>query len=105
MVARRWTAVQGRAAVQALECSGESVAAFAARHGIDAHRVYQWRQRLGREAISPPTFVEVIEPEVKGRRQAFEIELRSGDVLRVPPEFDAAAVSQLVSILRGGRAC
>jgi transposase-like protein len=105
MVARRWTAEQGRAAVQALDSSGASVTAFAARHGIAAHRIYQWRRRLARETDARPTFVEVIDRERSERRGAFEIEFGSGDVLRVPPEFDAGAVRQLVSILRGGRPC
>ena len=91
--------------MKALDSSGESVAAFAARHGVAAHRVYQWRRRLARETVERPTFVEVIDPERVERRRGFEIELRSGDVLRVPPEFDVGAVRQLVSILRGGRPC
>ena len=41
-----WSAAEARAALEAQSKSGESVVAFARRHGIVAERLYWWRNRL-----------------------------------------------------------
>ena len=59
---RRWSVAQARGVLEALEQSGLPVTQFAARHGLGAERLYQWRRRLGREnnsASRPPRFTEV----------------------------------------------
>lgn len=43
-----WTEDEGRAALEAWRASGESLAAFARREGIDVQRLYWWKRRLGR---------------------------------------------------------
>jgi hypothetical protein len=60
---RRWTAVEGRAALVALASSGLSQSAFAAREGLDSQRHRMWRRKLG--AVGAPTFVEVRRREVE----------------------------------------
>jgi transposase-like protein len=41
-----WSRTDGEAALEAQKKSGESVAAFARRHGIVVQRLYWWRHRL-----------------------------------------------------------
>jgi transposase-like protein len=52
-----WTDEQAQRVLAAWRASGESVAAFAARVGFSAQRIYWWRERLGEaeRPISPPT--------------------------------------------------
>ena len=63
-----------------LERSGASVAAFAARHGIDAQRLYSWRRRLG--SVSPPLFVELRARQPSPTGGPIEIVCPSGHVVR-----------------------
>lgn len=44
-----WTAAEAREALAACERSGETVVAFARRHGLTATRLYWWRQRLKKD--------------------------------------------------------
>lgn len=43
---RYWTETEARAALATQKKSGESIAAFARRHGIAPKRLYWWRDRL-----------------------------------------------------------
>lgn len=104
----RWTEREAREVIAALEGSGKSVRAFAAEHGLDPQRVYAWRRRLG--GAEPTTFREVIvQPHapltVRSEQASFEIALASGDVVRVPPSFDAATLGRLLEVLVQARAC
>jgi transposase-like protein len=105
----RWTERDAREVVAALRRSGKPVSAFAADHGLDPQRVYLWRRRLG--GAEPTTFRELI-VRPSGRRvvadaadSGFEIVLASGDLVRVPPSFDGAALARLLEVLAQVRAC
>jgi hypothetical protein len=68
--------------------------------------VYLWRRRLGQ--AEPTTFEELIvrpaaRPDAADNR--FEIALASGDLVRVPPSFDGAALTRLLEVLAQVRAC
>lgn len=97
----RWTAAEAGAALKELAASGLSVSAFALREGIDAQRIYRWRQRLVSTAAPPPAFVEV----TRRTAQPIEIVLRSGRVLRVSESVDGVALRRLVDVLEDERAC
>jgi hypothetical protein len=78
----------------ALESSGLSLGAYAAREGMDVQRLYRWRRRLAGESgpARPTTFVEL-------RRAApamVEVVLPSGITLRVAETIDGAALRRLV---------
>lgn len=81
-----------------VERSGETVAAFARRTGIPAHRILRWRRRLretetaGRAAQFVPVRV-MAEARAEG---AIEVVI-AGRTVRVPAEFDEVA---LVRVLR-----
>ena len=92
--------------MSALQSSGVSMAAFAARHGLDAQRLRGWRRRLGAGVTTDRSFVEVVaRPEIVTGRHEFEIELVSGDRVHVPSNFDADALRRLIAVLRRVAAC
>jgi transposase-like protein len=102
---RRWTEQDARVALAALQRSGKSVSVFAAEQGLDPQRLYSWRRRLGK--ADPTTFQELVVRSappisITDGGAAFELVLRSGVVLRVPPSFEAPAVERLLEVLRSG---
>jgi transposase-like protein len=106
----RWTEQDARDVLAALRRSGKPVRVFAAEHGLDPQRVYLWRRRLG--GAEPTTFQELMVRPAAGRvvvadaaSNSFEIVLASGDVVRVPPSFDGAALARLLEVLAQVRAC
>jgi len=105
----RWTEQDARGVLAALRRSGKPVKVFAAEHGLDPQRVYLWRRRLGGAELT--TFRELIVGPGAGRTAAhadgtgFEIVLATGDVVRVPPSFDGAALGRLLEVLAQVRAC
>jgi transposase-like protein len=105
----RWTEQDARDVLAALRRSGKPVRVFAAEHGLDPQRVYLWRRRLG--GAEPTTFQELMVRPATGLAVAdtagnsFEIVLASGDVVRVPPWFDGAALARLLEVLAQVRAC
>lgn len=103
---RRWTADEARAALAALDRSGLSPADFAAREGLEVHRLYRWSRQL-KEVAEGPAFVEVAAalPPVALREARFEVVLRSGQVVRVPEAFDPGALRKLVAALEEGIRC
>jgi hypothetical protein len=98
MIAGRWTETQARAALDALEASGASVAAFAARTGVSAWRLYHWRARLIGPAATSFVEIKTAAPQGLGAG-AFEVVLPRGFVVRVPADFDAVALQRLVAVL------
>lgn len=100
---RRWTDADACVVLDAARDSGLSLAAFAAREGFDAQRLYFWRRRLDRDADhSPaPTFVEV---RPRGAEHV-EVVLRSGQILRVAASIDGGVLRSLVDALERDGAC
>jgi transposase-like protein len=104
----RWTREDAREVIAALERSGKSVSTFAADYGLDPQRVYLWRRRLGGAELT--TFQEVVvrpapSPQLASPGAPFEVALMSGHIVRVPPSFDAAALSRLLDVLSQARSC
>ena len=103
--------------VQRLADSGLSTKEFASELGVNAHTLAGWRWRLTKEAASTPSqqrpkkadFIEVTSAFVVGPScrasnsprvfDAFEVMLRSGRRVHVPPQFDAGSLKMLVTIL------
>jgi len=106
---KRWTAAQAREVLAEAKQSGESLSAYAGRHGIDAQRLYSWRRKLEAEkapALSVPSevFVPVrIASETRGTPACgFEVVVGAGRVVRVGADFDAEALRRLVEVLEEG---
>ena len=104
--------------------SGLTLTEFARRHGMAASTLTWWRRvfrdaeaqpaatsdgapRRGRHAGRPRrggegAFTEVqLAPGARLAPPVWEIVLRSGHVLRVPPASDAAALRAVVAVLEG----
>ena len=101
---RRWTETEARRALAALDASGLSTHAFAARQGIDAQRLQWWRRRFaknrGRNAVGP-RFIEVT--PISGEQ--VELVLRGGRQLRFSTAIDVAALQRLVDALEQDAGC
>jgi len=112
---RRWTVEEAKQALTALDQSGLSPGAFAAREGLSPQRLWRWRRQIGTSA--PAAFEEIVGHDaasmLRGEAKAgapvgaerSEIVLASGRVVRVPPSFDATALRQLLAIVDEVRAC
>jgi transposase-like protein len=106
------------------ERSGQTLTGFARRHGMAASTLTWWRrvfrdaeaqpaatgdgeQRRGRHAGRAPrgragAFSEIrMAAPARLALPVWEIVLRSGHVLRVPPAIDAAALQAVVAVLEG----
>jgi hypothetical protein len=97
--------------------SGLRASEFAAELGVNAGTLAHWKYRLAAEARaerpSAPTtteaiaFVEVdtpaepMVPPQTATRSPFEVVLPSGITVRVPAQFDAAALRRLVDVMTG----
>ena len=82
---------------------------FARRHGLAEASLKWWKWKLGsaRRAPatktappSPLTFVELAAPM---QREALELVLASGAVVRVPADFDEATLARLLDVLKRRR--
>jgi transposase-like protein len=100
----RWTEAQAREVIAALERSGKPVSVFAAEHGLDPQRVYQWRRRVAGGDGTMFREIVVRRSDHGAQGSVFEVVLATGDIVRVPPSFDPAALVRLLEVLRT-RAC
>jgi transposase-like protein len=102
----RWTEADAKIVIAALDASGQSVAAFAAREGLDPQRLYFWRRRLeiGTDDVVPQPLAFI---EVRAAREDSRIEvvLRSGRVVRVAESIDGNVLRRLVDALEQEPAC
>ena len=90
--------------------SGLSLRGFAARVGVHHAGLSYWKRKLEddpppADATAAPTFVPVTlaaAPTPTAARGAdFEVATPAGWRVRVPPDFDAAALARLLGVLRG----
>ena len=110
---RRWTSKYAKKVLEAQVDSGLTVNAFAVREGLSARRLYWWRGQLGGSAPRPATFEEIVptkevalvgEPALRADKR-FEIEVRSGVLVRVSESFNAEALRRLLLVVDGVRSC
>lgn len=101
---RYWREADARMVVDAWERSGTSRAEFARSHRIDQRRLARWIRRLnGAEQGADFHPVQVLrsgtQASTHGEAAIFEIQLASGDCLRVPSSFQAADLRRVLAIL------
>jgi hypothetical protein len=106
----RWTAEEARRVLDALSESGLSVAAFAARYGLQAQRLYLWQRKLSAEVprnAQSTAFIEIspVPTPVAPGHGRYELVLASGECLRIEGHFDTEAVRTLWTLLRTERTC
>lgn len=73
-----WSEAEGRAVIEAWQRSGEPVAVFARRHGVQSKRIKYWSGRLAR-AEAPAATLSIVPAMVVGTEVAAVI--RVGDVI------------------------
>ena len=108
----RWTEQEARGVLSGLAASGLGVAEFAARHSIQAQRIYLWRRKIAggakQLATTSPMFLEIgthARSSTSRDTTRYELVTKHGDTLRIDGAIDAQAVRTLFEILRQGRPC
>lgn len=79
--------------------SGLSVRAFAVERGVNPNTLAWWKSRLGRTACMPSFLPVQIVPSSPPPVGHIEIGLRSGRVVRVHGDVDAAALRRILAAL------
>lgn len=109
-MANRHSARRMRAALSRREREGLSWAGLSACTGIAVSTLQSWKRKLESAGDGgAPEFVELVVDGRSGRlsEQAgawFELVLSSGELVRVPQQFDAVALADLLAVLEA-RAC
>ena len=103
-----WHEADARVIIGAWRHSGETVAAFARRLGVDPRRVSRWAARLSPVAPAPMHFHPVrVASEGAGDRRAasIEIELGGGRRVRVTAGFEAEDLRRVLAVLDEAATC
>jgi hypothetical protein len=101
----RWTPGDAQRVLEAWRGSGLELSAWCRREGVEYERVRRWRSRLAvrsrRGSTQTATFlpVRVLESAVSPEGPSFELALARGVCLRVPAQFDEAALSRLLRVV------
>jgi transposase-like protein len=112
LATRRWREAEGRAMVDAWRRSGESLAAFARRRGVQEQRLRYWIDRLSVPASATPLRfhpVRLLEGPPSPPRTGdwtddrIEILLRDGRTVRVPAGVAVDDLRQVLAVLEPGR--
>lgn len=90
-----------RTRLEAWDSSGLSLRAFALREGFNAHSLWRWRKRLRGLPPAVMSFARVVAADAP-HDAPFELVVGGGMSLRIPANFDEAALARLVAVL--GRA-
>jgi hypothetical protein len=101
-----WREEDARAVVAAWRASGERLSAFARHHGVEPRRIARWNRRLDTAAplhFHPVRVTGVVAP--KTYPAAIEIELPSGERIRLPRGFDADDLRRLFAVLAASASC
>ena len=101
-----WQEEDARAVVAAWRASGESLSAFARHHGVQRRRIARWIRRL--EAATslhfhPVRVTGAVDPDASVG--GIEIELPSGERIRLPRGFDADDLRRVFSVLAASASC
>lgn len=106
----RWSPTDAQRVLDAIAVTGRSFLEVARQYQVDVQRLYAWRRRLAASAVAVDplqAFVEVRAPASvpPAPTARYEIQLPTGEILRVEGAVDPTGVRALLAVLRGGRAC
>jgi len=112
-VAKRpyWREAEARVLVDAWRDSGQVLARFARRHGVEPKRLARWASRLERETEKKVRFHPVrlleerTEPQRSGSDAPIEIEFAHGRRVCVPRGFEAEDLRRVLVVLGEVAAC
>jgi transposase-like protein len=103
----RWTPKEARLVLAAQVESGESMAAFARRHGMGLARLYAWRQKVSgaSDTGSAPRLlpVRVVSGPGVASSPALEIVLERGWRIRVFETVDPLILERVIDVLERSR--
>jgi hypothetical protein len=104
---KQWKAEDARRVLGAWKESGESMAGFAYRHGLNAQRIAWWRDRLPAPTPSPTPSLTLVPVTLRATPVALSssaavslmvggaVRVEVADASRVPPLWFAAVVEAL----------
>ena len=99
----RWSAADGEAMAAAYEASGQTMRAFAGKHGMGAHRVSYWCLKVARKTGEGPRGFAPVriagKPVSASSDRSVEVQLRNGRSITIRGSWDEAAVRTWVSAL------
>jgi len=101
-----------RQRVEAWKSSGLTAKEYAAKAGVDPGTLAHWKWQFGVEARArgapapSPAFVEVVAASAgwsspAGSSEPIEVLLVSGVRIRLPPDFEAAALRRVLDAVEG----
>lgn len=105
---RYWRESTAQVMVDAWRQSGETVAAFAMRHGVDRRRLARWVRRVeAKAAVVVPFHPVRVVGGVEGRVTDAPIEIAVGSTyrVRVPPGFEVEDLRRVLAVLAVGGSC
>jgi transposase-like protein len=94
-----WTPEGARSMLDEAERSGESLAAFARRHGVGPARLYWWKKRLASEGPAATATLSLV-PAVVTREATVALVIRlPGDVVLEIADATPSAIIAITSAL------
>ena len=99
---QRWDEAQARRALQVWKESGLSGAKFAAKHGLNAQRLFWWRKRLEEDVVQQPR-VRLIPADVVGLAEAAHpkaVVIRIAGGVAIEVDSDAVSPSWVAALVR-----
>ncbi|MBK8696698.1 MAG: transposase [Deltaproteobacteria bacterium] len=110
----RWSPADAHRVLDAVAATGRSFPEVARQYHVDVQRLYAWRRRLASSAVDPVDSVDAVQSLVELRvpeavtppaTARYEIQLPTGEILRVEGAVDPTSIGALLAVLRSGRAC
>jgi len=91
---------------------GQSIRAFCDEHGLSEPSFYAWRRTIAERDQQAaredelPTFVPLrVAPAAVPTSAGLEVVVGPGEIVRVPPDFDAVTLRRLLAVLREAPSC
>ena len=103
-----WREADARVVVDAWRSSGETLAGFARRQGIERKRLARWVRRLERAAVGPLHFhpVRLVESASEtGGGAPIDIQLAGGQRVRVAHGFETEDLRRVLAVLAEAARC
>jgi hypothetical protein len=103
----KWSEVEARGFLEALQRSGQPLETFAKERGIVAQRLRWWKSKFKREELAlassgmPALFPVRIARKDARRGEPVTVLLRTGHMLKVSHGFDESAFTRVVALLEG----
>jgi transposase len=100
--ARAGIEAKWRERLAAMDASGLKARAFALREGLTVSSVYAWQRRLradGSLKLVPVLVRESRSPALSSKPMALELVIDERVTIRVPSDFDAAALTRLLAVV------